>query len=397
MQQELLITDVHVVFPDRVEDMGWVYLVNGRIAETGTGPVSSAGRRVLKGYGGYLLPGLVDIHCDAVEKAIQPRPNVSLPLELACRELERQLAAAGITTMFHSISFSAGEGVRSNELAANLARHLAAMNQSSHLIRNLVHLRYEISNIECLDLMGNLISEGVGGLLSFMDHTPGQGQYRTVDQYIKYAKKTYWLNERECTELVEQKVRDRQRVKSENLRWLAAQARARNVGLASHDDDSPAQVDVMCELGVQLAEFPVNLITARYARSQGLHVCVGAPNLLRGGSHENNLGAAEAINSGSANILCSDYHPPALIHAVFHLAANGFSLPAAVGLASLQPARAVGLADELGSVAVGKRADLILVKLSGGRPVVLATLVGGRLAAQFTYGWENSGGGIYAH
>jgi alpha-D-ribose 1-methylphosphonate 5-triphosphate diphosphatase len=347
---------------------------------------------MLNGRGAYLLPGLVDIHCDAVEKAIMPRPNIFFPIELACRDLERQLAATGITTMFHSISFSDGEGVRSNELAATIARYIAGMELEPHLIRNRVHLRYEVTNIGGLALMEELISEGVGALFSFMDHTPGQGQYREVEQYVSYARKTYWLDGNQCAQLVEQKIRDRHNVKQEQLRRLAESAILQGIPLASHDDDSPERVKHMFSLGVTVAEFPVNLDTAKFARAEGLHVCVGAPNLLRGDSHNGNLRAAEAIDSWAANILCSDYYPPALLRAVFRLSESGFDLSAAVCLATLHPAQAVGLADELGSIEVGKKADLILVSLLRGRPVVMATLVDGRLAAQFAYGVKPMGG-----
>ncbi len=387
MQKRLLITNVRVVAPDCLLYPGWVFVEGGCIAEAGSGPVRSADRSsTLDGDGAYLLPGLVDIHCDAIEKEVQPRPNVLFPVEPACREMERKFAANGIVAAFHSISFSAGEGVRSNELAADIARYIAGMSAGPHLIRNLVHLRYEISNAAGLEVITTLINEGVGDMLSLMDHTPGQGQYRTVEQYFQYVRKTYHLNEQECAELVAQKIRDRARVGTEGVRSLAGLAVHRGLRLASHDDDTREKVEEMQRLGVTVAEFPVNLATARHARSLGMHVCVGAPNLLRGGSHENNLSAREALWQGAADILCSDYHPPSFLHAVFKLAAGGFGLPAAVRLASLNPAMATGLAAELGSIEAGKRADLIVVKLLQGRPVVLAVLVGGRVVARYDYG-----------
>ncbi|MGB9859415.1 MAG: alpha-D-ribose 1-methylphosphonate 5-triphosphate diphosphatase, partial [Moorellaceae bacterium] len=356
------------------------------IAEVGEGVTSGgSGLPEIEGTGAYLLPGLIDIHSDAIEREIQPRPNVTFPVTIACAELERKVASGGITTIFHSISFSAGEGVRSNKLASIIARHLSELDRRPHLIRNRVHLRYELSNTDALTLMEELINEGVADLFSFMDHTPGQGQYRTIEQYKKYIRKTYWVTEEEFEALVTQKIRERQKIDWARLRTIAATVRAKGIPLASHDDDSPQKVEESNRLGATIAEFPINLATARYARKLGMHVCVGAPNVLRGISHENNLNAREALDSDAADILCSDYYPSALLQGVFHLAAEGYSLPRAARLATLNPALATGLADELGSVEEGKIADLILVKLAEGRPAIEATLVGGRLVAGFVY------------
>lgn len=382
----LLITNVRVVLPHRLLEPGYVYVEDGCIAEVVEGTTTGGSDLPeVDGAGAYLLPGLVDIHSDAVEKEIQPRPNVTFPVALACAELERKLAASGITTIFHSISFSAGEGVRSNELASTIARYLFELAGKPHLIRNQVHLRYEISNTDALTLMEELIKEGVANLFSFMDHTPGQGQYRTIEQYKKYIRKTYWLNEEECDALAAQKIRGRQEIDTARLRSLAATAQAQGVPLASHDDDTPDKVEERYCLGATIAEFPVNMATARHARRLGMHVCVGAPNVLRGGSHENNLNARVALDSGAADILCSDYYPSALLQAVFYLAADGYNLPAAVRLATLNPAQATGLAAELGSVEEGKKADLILVRLMGGQPVTMGTVTGGKLVARFAY------------
>jgi len=131
-----------------------------------------------------------------------------------------------------------------------------------------------------------------------------------VEAYCRYVRKTYHLNEQECAELVAQKIAGRKSVGMEDLRLLAGLAAHRGISLASHDDDTREKVEEMRRLGVTVAEFPVNLTTALHARSLGMHVCVGAPNLLRGRSHENNLSAREALQRGAADILCSDYHPP---------------------------------------------------------------------------------------
>lgn len=387
MPPALFVTNARVVLPDRVLDPGFLFAEEGFIVDIGEGKGRTPGRggRVIDAAGGYLLPGLVDIHCDAIEKEIQPRPNVTMPVSAACRELERKLASAGITTIFHSISFSRGEGVRSNEQATEIVRFISRWAKEKHLIQNLVHLRYEISNTAALDLMAQLLEEGCGQLLSFMDHTPGQGQYKTLEQYIKYVKKTYWLDEKDCRELVAIKMRERAAMDPLQLRRLAATARRYGVAVASHDDDAPSKIEEWLAMGVTIAEFPVNLATARHAAGRGLHVCVGAPNLLRGGSHEQNLSAKQALSEGAADVLCSDYYPPALLQGVFELAEEGFGLPRAVCLATLNPARATGLDGSVGSLEPGKQADFILVQLPAGQPVVLYTVTGGKVVSAFSY------------
>ncbi len=382
----MLITNVRIVLPNRILDPGWVYLENGLIIEVGEGLKGKNNRfDVLDGEGAYLLPGLVDIHSDAIEREVQPRPNVFWDVDIACREIERRMVIHGITTIFHTVSFSSGEGVRSDVLASLVVRRIAAMSKFPHLIRNLVHLRYEVSNIYSLKLIENLLEEGTVQLLSFMDHYSDQGQYRNAEDYRREAGNIYRLEEEECLELPAQKMEERKRVDTQQLERLSSMTDCGRIRIASHDDDSREKVDAMLRLGVSIAEFPVNLDTALYARSLGMQVCVGAPNLLRGRSHGNNLSASEALHQRAANILCSDYHPPAFLYAVFRLALNGFGLPAATCTATLNPAIATGLDDRLGSIREGKKGDLILVHLVDDKPVIMATLVEGRETSRFTY------------
>jgi alpha-D-ribose 1-methylphosphonate 5-triphosphate diphosphatase len=383
---KLTIDGANIVLPNGLLEEGHLRVEDGIIVDVGAGR-SSPEKDIsyIDASGLYILPGLIDIHSDAVEKEVQPRPNVTIPVPSSCRELERKLAAVGITTIFHSLSFSGGEGIRSNALAAECARFIRRHAAQGHLIRNLVHLRYEIGNTKALGLIYELLEEGACDLLSFMDHTPGQGQYRDVSQYHHYIKKTFWLEDKDCQRLIEEKLQARQRVDFRALKSLAQSAKDAGIPLASHDDDSPERVEVASAMGVDVMEFPMNLETAKYARNLGLHVCVGAPNLLQGHSHNGNLSAQVAIEESAADILCSDYYPPALLKGIFKLADNGMDISRAVNLASLNPARALGLDDEIGSLEVGKKADFILVRLEGNDPLVITTATEGKIVLSYNY------------
>jgi alpha-D-ribose 1-methylphosphonate 5-triphosphate diphosphatase len=166
---------------------------------------------------------------------------------------------------------------------------------------------------------------------------------------------------------------------------LAGGAQTVGVPLASHDDDTPEKLREMRRWGVTISEFPMSVDAARGAANAGMAVCVGAPNIVRGASTGKNLRAADAIDAGVAHILCSDYYPAALLHAVFQLAQGPLGLPRAVAMATLAPARAVGLARDLGSIEAGKQADLILVRMWHGLPVVVAAMVGGRWVYRVAY------------
>ena len=381
MPRDLLIRGAHVVLANGILPDASVRIANGVIVDV-SASIGVAGRseRVIEADGRWLLPGLVDMHCDAIEREVQPRPGVQLPFEMALREIDRKLAMVGITTMYHSVSFGAGEGVRSNEVAAALIRAITEFGEGPSLVRHQAHLRFEISNWEAIDLVATLVSEGSVGLLSLMDHTPGQGQYRDPTRYRDYVKKTFWIGEAEVDRIVREKHEGRARVTEAHLRELGEIARSARVPVAGHDPDSSESVQIAAARGASMLEFPMSLPVARYATEAGLDVCVGAPNVLYGRSHDGNLSAREAIAANAANVLCSDYYPSGLLPAVWTLVEQGIkSLPTAVAMASLHPARAIGLGFVAGSIEPGWLADLLLVSERGGRPVVDSTIVGGEV------------------
>ncbi len=369
-----------MVLADRVVDDAALTIADGRIASldaVGSGPEIDL-------RGAWLLPGLVDLHCDAIEKEIEPRPGVHFPLDFAIANTDKRNAAAGITTVFHALSFAHDElGVRNVAMAAEIARGIHAFRPHG-LVDNRVHARYEITDPAGFPVLGALIAEGDLELISFMDHSPGQGQFKTLDAYRDYIVRTYHRTPADAERMAREKMAGRDSA-SARVESLATDARACGVRMASHDDDSAERVRAMAALGVTVSEFPVNLEAATAARAAGLATIFGAPNVLRGGSQSGSMRAVDAIAQGVADGLCADYAPAAMLAAVFRLpSVSGLGMPAAVRLVTRAPALSVGLADR-GEIAPGLRADLVAVREVAGFPQVTHAWSAGRLAYAATY------------
>jgi alpha-D-ribose 1-methylphosphonate 5-triphosphate diphosphatase len=344
-------------------------------------------------HGGYVMPGFIDIHSDYIEGLIQPRPTSVMDFEISLREAEKQLLGHGITTIFHSLSIMEDAGLRggktfrTQENWDKLVGLIRDFHEGRHLIRHRVHARYEISNLCIYDHLTEMISGGMVHELSFMDHTPGQGQYRDLEIYAKsidgWTRDNMGMSAQEF-------IRERQSMPVAThgmLTGLSELARSRGIPLASHDDDTEEKAEFMRrEYGAVISEFPVELSVARRARELGMSVVVGAPNIILGGSHSGNLSASEAISSGCADIMCSDYYPASLLHAAFRLESDGIlTLPQAVKMLTLNPAEAMGIGGNFGSVEAGKKADLLVVRKIRGCPLVYKCFVDGRNVVKFEY------------
>lgn len=354
----LYLTGARVVLADTVLDDGAVLIEDGIIAAIN--PESAAGAETFNLAGKTLIPGMIDLHCDALEKEVEPRPNVHFPLDFACAQADKRNAAAGVTTVFHALSFANEElGVRNNEFAAQVAKAVHAWNPHG-LVDNRVHCRYEVTDPTAPEILLNLLADGEMHLLSVMDHSPGQGQFRDLAAFRGYLARTYKKSEEELDALMEKKLAQGEGAMG-RIRFLIEAARSHGVRVASHDDDTPEKVELLHELGVAISEFPLNLEAARAARARGMSTVFGAPNILRGKSQSGAIRALDAVVAGAADCLCADYHPATLIVAVFRLPELAdITLADAVRLVSANPARAVGLPDR-GEIAVGKRADLVSV------------------------------------
>ena len=256
-----------------------------------------------------------------------------------------------------------------------------------HLIHHRFHLRVEIDNLAAYDIARDMIEQGLIHEISFMDHSPGQGQYRDLAIYRQTLAKYQGCETEEFdfeTFLANEEVKDV--LSFEQLRELCRMAHEHGIAVASHDDDTREKLQVNREIGVDISEFPITVEAAKCANEMGFATVVGAPNILRGGSHSGNMSAADAIRAGCADILCSDYYPPAILHGVFMMYQKyGVPLPEMVKKASLNPAKAVGLGSEYGSIQPGKKADLLIIELLDGYPVITHVLVDGRTTSRVEY------------
>jgi len=370
MSDETVLTNARLVLPERVET-GTLVVRDGVIAEVSAGRSAAPGAIDLEG--DLLIPGVVDVHTDNLERQVMPRAMARWPSASAFLAHDGQTAVAGVTTVLDALCLgdlgfdesrlrTARDGVR--DLGALTA---AGVLKSDHLL----HLRCELPAADMLPMLEEFHDHPLLRMVSLMDHTPGVGQYVDADRYRAMRVRggaTPEQVERRIAELTEQ--REVQGIP--NRRALLGMFRGRDVPLATHDDWDPIIVARNAADGIRISEFPVNLAAARAARAEGMAVIAGAPNLVRGGSHSGNVSAAELAREGLVDIIASDYVPPAMIEAAWRLMeVAGMGLPAAVATVTANPARALGLEDR-GRIAPGLRADLVRLQEFGATPVVRA-------------------------
>ena len=377
------ITHARIILADKVLEDTSLLIEDGIIAAINPESVSDdidtidlAGR--------ILMPGMIDLHCDAIEKEVEPRPNVHFPLDFAVAQADKRNAAAGITTVFHAISFAHDElGLRNNHFAANIAKAIHAWAPHG-LIDNRVHCRYEITDESGLPVLLDLLANDDMHLLSLMDHTPGQGQFKDMAAYRDYLARNYKKTDSELDEIIDKKLAAANGA-FERAKTLIKAAQALDISVASHDDDNRERIEIMTGLGVKISEFPINMEAAVAAQELGMSTIFGAPNLLRGKSQSGSMKALDAIEAGVADCLCADYSPAALIVAVMKLPSlTDIDLASAVRLVTFNPAKAAGLNDR-GEIAVGKRADLIMVDMPAGLPQVSRVWLKGQTVYQGVY------------
>lgn len=370
----IALSAARVATPHGARANWWVTVEDGLIAAVEPEPLPGAVRMHLGAVD--LIPGIVDLHSDCLEERARLRPTNRQPIEAALLQLDAEAAAHGITTQFICASFEDDPvGHRSTESAAEIVDAVAAW--CEHLrVDTRVHLRYELTS-ERMALVRELAALDPVGIVSYMDHSPGQGQFVTEAAWREWYARRFRGDERALDELIARR-RARQAGVGERRSELAALARACAAKLASHDDDIVADVERSVELGSSIAEFPVSTAAAAAAAAAGLGVVMGAPNAQRGRSHMDGLSARSALAAGHLDALASDYHPASLIGAVYQLAADRVcAWTDAVALVSDGPARIAGL-DDRGRIEPGLRADLAAIGVIGGRPIVRQLWVEGR-------------------
>ncbi|QWP76502.1 alpha-D-ribose 1-methylphosphonate 5-triphosphate diphosphatase [Lysobacter sp. K5869] len=372
---ELLLDNARLVLPDRVVH-GHLRVAGGRVLEFGEGRLRSPS--ALDCGGDYLLPGLVELHTDNLEKHLLPRPGAHWPAAAAVRAHDAQLLASGITTALNAISVGEEEAEEAVEPRGVLAALAQAREDGALRIEHGVHLRCELPCPDLPQRLQPLLDTPQLRLLSLMDHTPGQRQFHDLERYRAYAARHGNVRDDGAFQAQVRRLQDLQhRHAAAHRRVVLALARERGLPLASHDDSDLAHVAEAVEAGARIAEFPVNLATARAARAAGLSVLAGAPNLVRGGSHSGNVAAIDLARAGALDALSSDYVPASLLLAAFQLGEwDSIGLPRAVAMVTRTPARAAGFEDR-GELAAGQRADLLRVRVVRGLPLLDAAWVAG--------------------
>jgi len=333
--------------------------------------------------GDWVLPGLVELHTDNLEKHLVPRPGVIWNATSATVTHDAQCAAAGITTVLDSIVIGDMDNGGTRSQTYQLAIDALHACRREHLLRveHLLHLRCEVAAPDIVENFERYAGDPLVELVSVMDHTPGQRQWRDLVKYRRYTERNGSLGDAAYAQLVRERAEQQARYAASHRARVVAGCHARRIPLASHDDTEVEHVQLAREEQVAISEFPTTVRAAEAARAAGMAIVMGGPNLVQGGSHSGNVSAAELAERGLLDIMSSDYVPSSLLQSAFLLRDRlGWSLPWAVATVSCNPARAVGLEDR-GELAPGRRADLIRVKEVGGMPVVRATWCRGERAA----------------
>ncbi|MEO1720723.1 MAG: alpha-D-ribose 1-methylphosphonate 5-triphosphate diphosphatase, partial [Pseudomonadota bacterium] len=333
----------------------------------------------------HILPGIVDVHGDAFERELFPRPGVDIAAPVALASVDQQLAANGITTAYHGLTVSWEPGQRS--LDAGIA-FMTALDDArpSMTVDHRVQIRWETFAFDAVETVISWLAQEPRPALAFNDHTTltirkiADGRHEKLGQWADRAGMTPDEYVSAC-----QRLMSRSADVSQTVKRVAAVGRAESVVMLSHDDGTVVDRDDYRSLGASVCEFPLSVDVARDASARGEPVVLGAPNVLRGGSHTGALTAADAIGSGYCSVLASDYYYPSLFHAAISLArADILSLQNAWALISANPAAAMQL-DDRGALAPGKRADVVLADLRGKTPRIVATLSGGAIAYKRDY------------
>jgi alpha-D-ribose 1-methylphosphonate 5-triphosphate diphosphatase len=361
MSSEQIYTNALVVLADQMFN-GTVVVRDGLIHEVSEGRSQVSAASDLDG--DYLIPGLIELHTDNLEKYMNPRPGVDWPSESAVLAHDAQVVAAGITTVFDALSIGDvnPKGNRLQQLPVMLEAIAHAQDQGHTRAEHRLHLRCELSNEKTLDVFHGLVEHPLVQLVSVMDHSPGQRQFVKFEKYREYYQGKYHLSDAEMDAFIDKQMDNSRQFSDSYRRTIVETCRQRTLAVASHDDATLEHAEESAQFGMSIAEFPTTVVAASASHARGLKVLMGAPNIVRGGSHSGNVAAAELARSGVLDILSSDYYPSSLLQAARLLSeqVNGFDLPAAISTISLAPARAAGLTDRV-EIRPGLRADLVRV------------------------------------
>ena len=374
------LANARLVLPDTVLH-GRMTIEHGQITEIAEGGGVPAG--ALDCRADLVLPGLVELHTDNLERHMEPRPDVDWPHLPALLAHDGELASTGITTVFDALRVGsihtgkAGYGEYARQLADEMLR---ARDAGYFRISHFLHLRAEICSETLLEELACFGPEDRVGVVSLMDHTPGQRQFRDLSVLKTYVSKKRAMSDADFVDHVDNLKALQRRYGDAHQTGAVAAARRVGAVLASHDDTTTEQVAASAAHGVGFAEFPTTMEAAQACRAHGIAVMMGAPNLIRGGSHSGNVAAHELAEAGLLDIVSSDYVPSALLLAAFRLAAIWQDMPRAVATVTAAPARAAGL-DNRGALVAGLRGDVIRVRDTAPTPFVKGVWTAGNRVA----------------
>lgn len=362
----MIINNVKLVLEDEVIN-GSLEVQDGRISAFAESQSRLA--EAIDGEGGWLLPGLIELHTDNLDKFFTPRPKVDWPAHSAMSSHDALMVASGITTVLDAVAI--GDVRDGGDRLENLEKMINAVEETQkrglNRAEHRLHLRCELPHYTTLPLFEKLVGREPVSMVSLMDHSPGQRQYADRSKYRDYYQGKYHLTNEEMDKFEEEQMALAAAWSQPNRQRIAAICRERNIALASHDDATCEHVLESRQLGSVIAEFPTTIAAAQASRQHGMNILMGAPNIVRGGSHSGNVAAHHLAASGLLDILSSDYYPASLLDAAFRIAddeGNAFTLAQAIRLVSKNPAQALGLHDR-GAIAEGKRADLVLARRHG--------------------------------
>lgn len=381
MPETQTLANARLVLPGR-EVHGRITFEGGQIVEIAPGGDVPAG--ALNCEGDIVAPGLVELHTDNLERHIRPRPSADWPHAAAIVAHDAELAACGITTVFDAIRVGSIEGKGGTgwmRYARQVASELLTMRGAGALkISHHLHLRAEMCSHSLIEELDEFGPEDRIGIVSLMDHTPGQRQFADIGQYRTYMMGKHGMTEAKFQEHVETRQALGEEVRANHERAAVDAAQRFGAVLASHDDTTAGHVARSASHGIALAEFPTTEEAARACHQHGIAVMMGAPNLIRGGSHSGNVSAAKLAEANLLDVVSSDYVPSALLFAAVKLAEIWKDLPRAVATVTSAPAHAAGLVDR-GTLAEGMRADLVRFRTVEGVPVLHGVWSGGRRVA----------------
>jgi alpha-D-ribose 1-methylphosphonate 5-triphosphate diphosphatase len=360
MSETIILTNAALVLRDRVLH-GTVVLRGGKITEVQPGGTRADGAIDLAA--DYLIPGVIDVHTDNLERQVQPRTTARWPSRSALLTHDQQCVGAGVTTVLDALCLGnlGFEPGRIQTFVDGMADIEALTALDLLKAEHFLHLRCEVPAPDLLELLEPVAEHGLVRMVSLMDHTPGFGQYADLDRY-RFLRRREGQTEEAIEQRISHTQSQRARLRDPQRRRVLELVAHRGLALASHDDRTEEEIAENAADGIRISEFPVTMAAARAAHAHEMLVVAGAPNIVRGGSHSGNVAVADLIRAEAVDVLASDYFPSSLVEAAFAIAATGvISLPEAVALVTDRPARMVGLPDR-GRIEVGWRADLVRVR-----------------------------------